>query len=311
MRLQQSRSLGVASRGPGLLTIFQLEGSPIVSRIQTAALLAAVILVAGLSGGLVGGGAAIALVRNAYNGPVQHAEAPELVVNSMELGEPIALRIRLPREYESRPDESFPVFWLLDGPAQGGHAARAAEVLSRADVTEPLIVVEVPSSSRGRRADFTPPWRGGPSDAQADRYLEFLRSEAMPAVAEAYRVGEEQVLAGHSLGGLFAIYALLSDPVLFDGFFAFSPSVWLGDEEIVEEVESAAQRRLQAPTSLYLSLGDDEGNEMLSGFESVRARLASWDGSRLRWRAEITAGADHGSNPVLSFPAALKWFFEG
>lgn len=174
--------------------------------------------------------------------------------------------------------------------------------------TEPLIVVEVPSSSRGRRADFTPPWDGGPADAQADRYFEFLRTEALPAIAEAYRVGETQVLVGNSLGGLFALYALLADPLLFEGYFAFSPSVWIVDEEILRELEGATGRELQAPTSLYLSLGDAEGNEMLSGFESVRTTLTSWAGFRLRWHAEITANADHRSNPVLSFPAALRWF---
>jgi predicted alpha/beta superfamily hydrolase len=282
-----------------------------LSRIQKVTFLAAVVAAAGVSGGLVGGGAAIALVRTAYNGPVQGAELPELVVNSKQLGEPVVLRVHLPREYGSRPDRSFPVFWVLDGPAQGAHTARAAEVLSRAAVTEPLIVVEVPSSSRGRRADLTPPWEGGPADAQADRYFEFLRSEALPAMAQTYRVGEEQVLVGHSLGGLFAIYALLADPLLFEGYFAFSPSVWLGDGAILRELEGAARLKLQAPTSLYLSLGDDEGNEMLSGLESAKAGLASWTGSQLRWHAEITANADHGSNPVLSFPAALRWFSDG
>lgn len=273
--------------------------------------MAVLILAAGVAGGVVGGAAATALVRTAYSGPVQRAEISELVVNSRELGEPMTLRIHFPHQYRSRPELSFPVFWVLDGPSQGGQVAQSVEVLTRAAMTEPFVVVEVPSSSRGRRADFTPPWEGGPDDAQADRFLEFLRSEALPALGEAHRIAGDQIVVGHSLGGLFSVYALLADPLLFDGYFVFSPSVWLRDEEILRELDGANSRGLTAPTSLYLSLGDGEGNEMLSGFEAVRQRLASWTGSQLRWHAEITEGADHGTNPVLSFPAALSWYSSG
>lgn len=279
-----------------------------MSKIKTGALFAAATLAAGAAGGLVGGGAAIALVRSAYNGPVQTSALPELVVNSEQLGEPVTLRVRLPLEYDSEPGRSFPVLWVLDGPSQGEGVARSAQVLARVGVSEPWIVVEVPSSSRSRKADFTPPWPDFTGDAQADRFHEFLRTEAIPAVEEAYRAEGGRVLVGHSLGGLFCLYALLRDPTLFDGYFVFSPSTWLEDLAIVDDLERAVESGATAPTSLFLSLGAAEGNRMLSGFEATVRLLDSWSDSGLRWEATITEDADHVTNPILSFPVALQWY---
>lgn len=279
-----------------------------MSRLKTGLLVVAAILAAAVSGGVVGGAAAVALVRNAYNGPVEPAILPELLVNSDELGEPMTLRVHLPIEYTSDLDRAFPVLWVLDGRSQGAQVARSMQTLSRVEMVEPAIVIEVPSSSRGRQSDFIPPWEKGPPDARADRFLRFLESEAIPAIAEAYRVDGAGILVGHSMGGLFTLFALIRQPSLFDGYFVFSPSVWVGDEQILGELTRAAPSSSALPASLFMSLGEEEGNEMLSGFRAVETILATWPASSLRWQATITGGADHGSNPELSFPVAARWY---
>ena len=220
----------------------------------------------------------------------------------------MTLRVHLPVEYDSDPDRSFPVIWVVDGPSQGAQVARSMQTLSRIEISEPSIVVEVPSSSRGRQSDFIPPWEDSAPDAQADRFYRFLEDEAIPAVAEAYRVNGSRVLVGHSMGGLFTLYALLQQPSLFDGYFVFSPSVWVGGEQILGELERATPSPNSVSTQLFLSLGESEGYEMLSGFEALETILASWPSSGLRWQATITEGADHGSNPELSFPVAARWY---
>ena len=279
-----------------------------MSKLKTGLLVVAAIVAAGVSGGLVGAGAAVALVRSAYNGPVASAPLPEVLVNSVELGEPITLRVRLPTEYQAHPERTFPVLWVFDGRSQGTHVARTMQTLSRIGIAEPAIVVEVPNSSRGRRSDFTPPWEGGSADSRADRFYGFLENEALPAVTDAFRVDETHVLVGHSLGGVFALHALLQQPSLFDGYFVFSPSVWVGGEQMLNEFEDVAASGATLPTRLFVSLGEAEDNEMLSGFRSLERILESWPTSGLLWQAAITEGADHGSNPELSFPVAARWY---
>lgn len=67
------------------------------------------------------------------------------------------------------------------------------------------------------------------------------------------------VLVGHSLGGLFTLYALVERPALFDGYFAFSPCVWVGDQAIVPDFVRLGQSRGWPRAALYLSLGSHEG----------------------------------------------------
>lgn len=99
-------------------------------------------------------------------------------------------------------------------------------------------------------------------------------------------------------------------PALFNGYFAFSPSVWIADEQILGELERAAPASSAVPPRLFLSLGETEGNQMLSGCRALETLLASWPTSSLRWQATITGGADHGSNPELSIPVAARWYSE-
>jgi predicted alpha/beta superfamily hydrolase len=280
-----------------------------MTRLRIGVLLVAGLVVAAASGGVVGAGAAIALVKTAYNGRVEGASRSELAVHSDALGEPLLLQVRLPLEYASDAERRFPVLWVLDGPSQGEHVARSTQMLSRIGVAEPSIVVEVPSSGAGRTADFTPPRGNAATDARADRFLGFLETEAIPAVADAFRTDSVRVLVGHSLGGLFTLYALVQRPALFDGYFAFSPSVWVSDQAIVPDFVGLGQSRGWPRAALYLSLGSREGNRMRSGFEAIQAALRSSATPDFRWQADITSDADHGSNPELSFPVAANWFW--
>ena len=177
-------------------------------------------------------------------------------------------------------------------------------------MTEPAIVVEVPRSSSGRDDDFRPPAEEGVTwGGQADRFLRFVEIEAIPSVDEAFRTERNRILVGHSLGGLFALYALAEHPQLFDAYFAFSPSVWVGGEVIIPMLERSLQRTPSGETFLFVSVGAQEGNEMISGFNAVRETLEAHAPAGLRWRTEVTFGADHGSNPVLSYPVAASKYW--
>jgi len=282
---------------------------PFMTRLKIGLLAMAGLVVAAGMGGVVGAGAAIALIKTSYNGPVNEDSRSELAVHSDVLGESVQLGIRLPIEYASDPDRRFPVLWVL-GASHGDMVYRATQTLAQAGIAEPAIVVELPRSSVGRTEDFTPPQRimhsvGG----QGDRYLRFLETEAMPAVDETFRTEPVRILVGHSLGGLFALYAFAERPSLFDAHFVFSPSTWVGRQAIVPVLQRTLREGDTDQTFLYLSLGSEEGNRMLSGFEAVRATLTADAPPGLRWQMDITTGADHGSNPILSYPVAVSRYW--
>jgi predicted alpha/beta superfamily hydrolase len=160
-----------------------------------------------------------------------------------------------------------------------------------------VIVIGVPSSGENRDRDYTPPYMEG---GQADRFLRFFEAELIPHVDRSYRTTPQRMLAGWSRGGLFVVYSLLERPDLFAARFAHSPALWRDDDRIVKEL---AKARLSG--FLYLSLGDRENDKMVRAFRKAIRELQATPHPQLRWRADITASADHQSNARLATPVGL------
>ena len=272
---------------------------------KKAFLIALLVAVSAISAGAVGGGVAMAVVRAANPVPGREAPAPEVTVASAALGEPMGLEVRLPLEYDEEPTRRFPVLWLTDDDAHLDHAAHTIRVLATVGIGEPMIVVAVPSSSSRRAFDFIPAGMGD-NGGGAARFLDFLVDEARPAIDGEYRTTEQQLLFGHSLGGLFVTWAMTERPEAYAGWIAMSPSFWVGDGAILESLGSYFANRPATAPFFYTSLGAEEGNEMLRYFERVGEQIDLEAGPEWSWSREITPLANHGSNPPISLPAALK-----
>jgi alpha-beta hydrolase superfamily lysophospholipase len=83
----------------------------------------------------------------------------------------------------------------------------------------------------------------------------------LPTVDRDYRTRPYRVLIGHSLGGLFARYALMNRPEVFNGYLIISPSLWWDDQALVKAAQPhfAAHKDLRA--DLYMTMGS-EGEAM-------------------------------------------------
>ena len=86
-----------------------------------------------------------------------------------------------------------------------------------------------------RNRDFLPSHdEDVPTSGGADKFLEFISSELMPFMDENYPVKGEDILLGHSFGGVFTMFALLEEPELFDAYLAGDPSFWWDDGYMVD-----------------------------------------------------------------------------
>lgn len=74
-----------------------------------------------------------------------------------------------------------------------------------------------------RVAGFEPSGRG-------EEFKHFLRDELLPWLQERFpRATRNVTYFGHSLGGLFGTYVMLTEPELFDRYVLSSPSLWWDD----------------------------------------------------------------------------------
>jgi len=261
------------------------------------------------------------------------------------------IRVALPASYAASA-KSYPVLWAMDGAMD-----QALAVIEAADKSVPeMIVVSVglPKDERihhqhRRDWDLSPaPGRGvvgyafsGPGaelfrdwaiqydkrkrakgDPQlllggAPTYLDFLIDEARPALRDKYRMSDETTLWGHSGGGMFCVFALLSRPTKFRNFICGSPSLNASNFAIFEMEDRVAKSKGDLPASLFLAVGEGEvleGNGISEwGVASSTARFAEI--LKIRNYRSLQLGfrilPDHKHGPAWTgvLDTGLRWLY--
>ena len=145
-----------------------------------------------------------------------------------------------------------------------------------------------------------------PCAGQADAYLETLTERILPKVLEALPVAPACVaLAGYSLAGLFALYAMTRTD-RFARVASASGSLWYPG--FVEYAKTHAPVR--QPDALYLSLGDREGktrNPLMRTVEdNTRALADFYREAGIHTRFELNPGG-HFNDPNGRMARAIAW----
>ena len=96
----------------------------------------------------------------------------------------------------------------------------------------------------------------------ADRFLAFIRDELQPWVQSRYRVdADDSAFFGHSAGGLFATYALLTEPDTFRRYAIGSPSLWWGGDYMFGHEARYAETHTDLAAKVFFSVGEHEDHE--------------------------------------------------
>lgn len=239
-----------------------------------------------------------------------------LTLKSNVLGEERLILVSTPAGYENN-KLSYPVLYLTDGDAHIGHTASTIEFLSRNGRMSPMIIVGITNTDRTR--DLTPVKATAknpqgalqfPTSGGADNFLKFIETELMPEVEKRYRVKPYRVLAGHSLGGLFAVHAMMARPGLFNSYVAVSPSLQWEDKEALKRAEVFFGKQKELNSTLFVSLGNEPG-AIGESFDSFRQLLEKTNIKDFQWQAERMADEDHGSVVMRSHYAGLRKIYDG
>jgi len=107
----------------------------------------------------------------------------------------------------------------------------------------------------------------------AERFLAFIRDELQPWVRARYRVdADDSAYFGHSLGGLFGTYVLLTQPSAFRKYGIGSPSLWWDDDMMFEYEVAYAKTHDDLPAQAFFSVGAFENHD---GRQREASRLPS------------------------------------
>jgi predicted alpha/beta superfamily hydrolase len=234
------------------------------------------------------------------------------------------LRIALPHGYDD-PEKRFPVVYTLDADYSFLIARAITDHLSEREHLEEVIVVGIayggPLRYRlNRTRDYTPthvPDGGyGPEYQEVSgggpKFLEAIEREIVPFVDRHYRtLPRDRTLVGHSYGGLFAAWTLLTHPGLFEDFVIVSPSIWYDDELLVriEKAGAAAGRTLSGRA--YLCAGSRENEVMPRDLRRLAGRLAARAGERFAVESLVMENETHNSIFPGCLSNGLRYVLEG
>ncbi|MCL2913210.1 hypothetical protein L2725_05350 [Shewanella corallii] len=179
-------------------------------------------------------------------------------IESNALGHSLKVEVFTPDSYDTATDQVYPVLYVLDGAQHGEHTAINAKFLESTDVMPEILVVAIPGVDRFKFFTPTRDKQSSRVSGQADTYLSFLKQELMPAINQGFRTSGYDMLAGHSLGGLFGAYVLKQNPELFDAYHLFSPSLWWDEQVLVNSISATDSSH---KPYIFLSLANEQGRQ--------------------------------------------------
>lgn len=199
------------------------------------------------------------------------------------------IRVALPDSYgtDEQRDE-YPLIVLLDADYSFAIARNVVEHLSdprrHSQLPEAFVVaIAYPGAAENenlyqmtRTRDYTPiPFATGgygeemqANSGGAPAFLDFIADDLLPVLDERYPISaEDRTLSGHSYGGLFTTWALLTRPELFARWVIISPSYWYANEYIYNYEQSFSLTHPVLNEVVFSTVGSWEVNDELNMVE--------------------------------------------
>ena len=186
---------------------------------------------------------------------------------SKNLNENRIVNIYLPDGYDSSGQTKYPVIYILDGGMQEDfvHLVGLVRFNAQAWVNRVPESIVVGIENTNRRRDFTYavenidfvekegfkkehfPQYGG-----SEKYIDFLEQELQPFINKQYPTNHQNTLIGESLAGLLTTEILLKRPYLFSTYIIISPSLWWGEQRLLNDAEKLLSGNLKYPVNIYI-----------------------------------------------------------
>lgn len=248
--------------------------------------------------------------------------------------------ISVPASYAEHPEARYPVVFVTDA-AYAFPLVRSIRNLlgQRGRNIEDFILVGLPpargnSSKESRNRDLTPTnplldprrdrsiYSDDTTYGQAANYRDYIEHQVFPLVGRHYRADmSRKVFAGHSYGGLFGSYILLTRPEMFSHYILGSPSLWF-DRHAIDRIEDTYARThddLEADVMMFIGAYEAPGGtprhfrttDMVGHMRAFEHRLKARAYPGLRIHSTVIADEDHLTvyPPLIS--RGLLWALPG
>ena len=214
------------------------------------------------------------------------------------------LYVYLPRDY-SRSNKHYPVLYMFDGHnvfydshATFGKSWGMKEYLEKSKL--PIILVSIECNPEGNRRlnEYSPwdidVWDLGHLEGLGKITMDWMTKDLKPMIDSKYRTlpgREDTLVAGSSMGGLMALYAVTQYNDVYSRAAALSPCFWAGGEALMELLA----KPVKDPTRVHMDYGSgelEEGEERIDLTDMFKgAGLLAGAGAEVA--ARVVPGAVH------------------
>jgi predicted alpha/beta superfamily hydrolase len=225
------------------------------------------------------------------------------------LKEERVFQVVLPQNYKPGSAEKYDVLYILDGEGNLKSISDIQQFAQNESLMPPVIMVAVHNTNRFR--DMTPTQVAQVAGSGgADKFLSFLKNELVPYVNKTYPASGNNILYGHSLTGLFSVYAFLAEPRLFNSYLAVDPSLWWDNNYIEKLAGEKLNASQHAGKSLFIAGRDTAGIKQM-GITDFDTLLKGKAPKELNWKIAGYPDENHGSIRLKSVYDGLKFFYDG
>jgi predicted alpha/beta superfamily hydrolase len=232
---------------------------------------------------------------------------------SKVLNEERSMRIILPDTYKPGSSERYEVIYLTDGEWVSELFPFIYRFAKGENYVPPIIIVAVPNTyinkANQRDRDFlpvhvdNPPISGG-----ADKFIAFLKDELIPYIDKNYPTNGTNSLYGHSYGGLFVMYTLLTQPQLFQTYYSTDPPMGWNNDFVIR-LASEKLEKLPPDKILWIA-GITETHEGM-GIGRMDSVLKLKAPPGLHWKVLTFPNEKHNSVRLKAMYDGIKFSYSG
>ncbi len=178
----------------------------------------------------------------------------------------------LPDSYECHPEKRYPVMYMFDGhnvffdaDATYGRSWGMKEYMDRSQKELIIVAVECDHQGWQRLSEYSPfdftfkPV--GSIQGRGEAFLNWMIHTLKPFIDSHYRTlpgREHTLIAGSSMGGLMALYAVTAHNCVFSGAACLSPSLWTNPSAVKASIQHSQPL---VNTTVYMDYGSVELTE--------------------------------------------------
>jgi predicted alpha/beta superfamily hydrolase len=220
------------------------------------------------------------------------------------------IQVFIPSGYKSGSTDKYDVLYVLDGGNWNtGLITQVQHFIEGQGHMPPTIIVSVLGIDRNK--DLTPThlesWK---ASGGAANFLGFIKNELIPYVNKTYPSNGDNTLWGHSLGGMFVMYALLNEPTAFRSYIAVDPSLWWDNCYVPKMAVSKLPALADLHATLFISgrEGPDFHEMRIDTMDIILKKIAP---ANLNWKLLAYSDETHSSVRLKSTYDGLKFTYAG